>query len=81
MYIGEPLNLSKDNEGAQRNPYMIEYLSQDQPMGKYVGKKYKKLRRPEQYEKDVICQMTARHYVGLFNQELYNKGKIRICQF
>ena len=76
VYIGEQLNLSKDDEGAQRIPYMVEYLSQDQPMGKYVGKRYKRPREPEQYKEDVRCQMTARYYVGLFNQELYHKGKI-----
>ena len=76
MYIGEHLNLSKDNEGAQRDPYMVEYLSQDEPLGKYVGKRYRKPLGMEQYKEDVRCQMTARYYVGLFNQELYHKGKV-----
>jgi hypothetical protein len=75
VYIGEQLNLSEDKEGAQRDPYMVEYLSQDEPLGKYVGKRYQKPRGPEQYKEDVKCQMTARYYVGLFNQELYHKGK------
>ena len=74
MYIGEPLSLSKEKEGALRDPYMVEYLSQDEPMGKYLGKQYKKARAVEQYLEDVTCQMTARYYVGMFNEELYKKG-------
>lgn len=77
VYIGEQLNLAKGKKGAQRDPFMIEYLNQDEPLGKYVGKKYKKPLGPEQYEEDVRCQMTARYYVGLFNQDLYHKGKFR----
>ncbi|XP_046855820.1 uncharacterized protein LOC124448910 [Xenia sp. Carnegie-2017] len=74
VYIGEPLSLSKEKEGALRDPYMVEYLSQDEPMGKYLGKQYKKSRAVEQYLEDVTCQMTARYYVGMFNEELYKKG-------
>ena len=77
MYIGERLKLSEDEEGQQREPFMVEYLSQDEPMGKYLGKKYRVPRAVEQYKKDVQCQMTARYYVGLFNQELYHKGKMQ----
>ena len=36
---------------------------------------YQKPLGMEQYKEDVRCQMTARFYVGLFNQELYHKGK------
>ena len=75
LYIGKPLSLSEENEGGQRVPYMVEYLSQEEPLGKYVGKRYKKPLGMEQYKKDVRCQMTARYYVGLFNEELYHKGK------
>ena len=55
---------------------MVEYLGQDEPMGKYVGKRYKKPLGPKQYKEDVRCQMTARYYVGLFNQDLYHKGTV-----
>ena len=58
---------------------MVEYLNQDEPLGLYVGKKYKKTLGVEQYEEDVRCQMTARYYVGLFNQDLYHKGAL--CTF
>ena len=75
LYIGEPLSLSEENKGGQRVPYMVEYLSQEEPLGKYVGKRYQKPLGMEQYKEDVRCQMTARFYVGLFNQELYHKGK------
>ena len=79
MYIGEQLNLAKGTQGAQRDPFMVEYLNQDEPLGLYVGKKYKKTLGVEQYEEDVRCQMTARYYVGLFNQDLYHKGAL--CTF
>jgi hypothetical protein len=75
VYIGKQLHLSEDNEGGQRDPYMVEYLSQEEPLGKYVGKRYRKRLGMQQYTEDVRCQMTARYYVGLFNQELYHKGK------
>lgn len=77
MFIGEQLSLSDDNEGGQRDPYMVEYLSQDEPLGKYVAKRYRKPRGVDQYKEDVRCQMTARYYVGLFNKELYDKGRQR----
>lgn len=43
-----------------------------------MAKCYKKPRDIKQYQQDVICQMTARHYVTLFNQQLYLAGVIQI---
>ena len=35
----------------------------------------------KQYQQDVICQMTARYYATLFNQQLYHAGTIPFkCQ-
>ena len=32
----------------------------------------------KQYQQDVICQMTARYYATLFNQQLYHAGKVTV---
>lgn len=70
-YVGNLLELEEGKEGAQRNAYMVEFADQDDPLAGYVAKCYKKPRDIKQYQQDVICQMTARHYVTLFNQQLY----------
>nr|XP_058972304.1 alpha-protein kinase 1-like isoform X3 [Pocillopora verrucosa] len=70
-YVGDLLELEEGKEGAQRNAYMVEFVDQEDPLAGYVAKCYKKPRDIKQYQQDVICQMTARHYVTLFNQQLY----------
>lgn len=42
---------------------------------RYVAKCYRKTKNIQQYQQDVICQMTARYYATLFNQQLYQAGK------
>lgn len=69
-YVGDLLELEKGKEGAQRNAFMVEFINQEDPFAKYVAKSYKKAKNMQQYQQDVICQMTARHYAMLFNQEL-----------
>ena len=41
---------------------------------RYVAKRYKETKRLKQYQQDIICQMTARHYAMLFNQQLTKIG-------
>lgn len=42
---------------------------------RYVAKSYKKAKSVQQYQQDVICQMTARRYMALFNQHVYKAGE------
>lgn len=32
--IGDPLELAKGKEGAQRDAFMVEFIGQDDPLGK-----------------------------------------------
>eukprot|EP00794_Sanderia_malayensis_P009178 gene9178-10152_t len=79
-FVGELLQLAKDKEGNCRDAYMFEYITQEEPMSKYLGKQYKKLDKYrnkitiQQYRQDIICQVTSRYYVTRFNQQLYRKG-------
>ena len=41
---------------------------------RYVAKRYKKPKGLKQYQRDIVCQMTARHYAMLFNQQLTKIG-------
>ena len=41
---------------------------------RYVAKRYKKAESLKQYQQDIICQMTARYYAMLFNQQLTETG-------
>ncbi|KAK3738710.1 hypothetical protein QZH41_006247 [Actinostola sp. cb2023] len=70
VYIGDLLKLEKGMEGAQRDVFEAKFINQDEPLGRYVAKKYRKKIHLQQYENDVLSQMTARQYVALFNQSL-----------
>ncbi|XP_065066391.1 uncharacterized protein LOC135692242 isoform X1 [Rhopilema esculentum] len=78
-YIGNKLVLG-EKEGACRDAYMVEYLNQEEPFGRYVGKQYKiekykdRPKSMQQYKQDVICQVTSRYYATKFNQKIYQKG-------
>jgi len=69
-FVGEPLDLAKEKEGKQRDAFMVEFLNQEDPFAKYVAKRYKEAESLKQYQQDIICQMTARYYAMLFNQQL-----------
>ena len=43
-----------------------------------MAKSYKKSKSVTQYQQDVICQMTARYYATLFNQQLYQAGIVKV---
>lgn len=76
-YVGNLLELAKDKEGAQRNAFMVEFINQEDPFAKYVAKCYKKAKDVQQYQQDVICQMTARYYATPFNRQL-NKADLTV---
>lgn len=67
---GKELTLGKGKKGQFRNVYQINYLHQEEPLGKYVSKRYRNQRESLQYMDDVVCQMQAGLYVNLFNQAL-----------
>ncbi|XP_076449884.1 uncharacterized protein LOC143286163 [Babylonia areolata] len=70
-YQGPVLNM--DTKGTHRDAFHVSFLHQDEPLGRYVGKRYRKGRRaPEVYMQDVVCQMLAGYYVTRFNQALQN---------
>ncbi|CAH1246664.1 ALPK1 [Branchiostoma lanceolatum] len=70
VYLGDPLPLDEGKKGKQRDAFFVQYISQEEAMGRYVGKRYKKDKPYEQYRQDVCCQMTARKYVTVFNHKL-----------
>eukprot|EP00794_Sanderia_malayensis_P009176 gene9176-10150_t len=75
-YISRKLELGK-KEGACRDAFYIEFLEQDDPLRRYVGKQYKlekykdRPRLKQQYMQDIICQTTSRFYAASFNKVLY----------
>ncbi|XP_031574980.1 alpha-protein kinase 1-like isoform X2 [Actinia tenebrosa] len=76
VYIGDQLKLAKGKEGKQRDVYTVEFINQDEQLGRYVAKRYRKSKYQtmQQYQNDVLSQMTAKQYVALFNQQLYQKA-------
>ncbi|XP_025114699.1 alpha-protein kinase 1-like [Pomacea canaliculata] len=62
--------LKTDRKGSFRDAFFVSFLHQDEPLGRYVGKRYRRQREPKVYTKDVVCQMEAVLYVTLFNQAL-----------
>lgn len=69
VYQGPQLNTL--TKGTYRDAFHVSFLHQDEPLGRYVGKRYRRGRQPpEVYMQDVICQMLAGYYVTRFNQAL-----------
>ncbi|XP_067847072.1 alpha-protein kinase 1 [Heptranchias perlo] len=71
VYIGKPLAV--DKVGAQRTALEIRFLHQEEILGRYVGKQYKRSKELSYHFDDVERQMTAQHYVTEFNKRLYQQ--------
>uniref|UniRef100_H3A639 Alpha kinase 1 n=1 Tax=Latimeria chalumnae TaxID=7897 RepID=H3A639_LATCH len=71
VHIGEYLSLNK--AGKQRNAFWIQFLHQEETLGRYVGKEYKVQKELSFHFNDVERQMTAQHYVTQFNKRLYEQ--------
>ncbi|XP_051866447.1 alpha-protein kinase 1 isoform X2 [Pristis pectinata] len=71
VYIGKPLAVEK--AGAQRTALEIRFLHQEEILGRYVGKQYKRTKELSYHFNDVERQMTAQHYVTEFNKRLYEQ--------
>uniref|UniRef100_UPI00398F72E0 alpha-protein kinase 1 isoform X2 n=1 Tax=Pristiophorus japonicus TaxID=55135 RepID=UPI00398F72E0 len=71
VYIGKPLAV--DKVGAQRTALEIRFLHQEEILGRYVGKQYKRAKELSYHLNDVERQMTAQHYVTEFNKRLYEQ--------
>ncbi|XP_069487081.1 alpha-protein kinase 1 [Ambystoma mexicanum] len=69
VHIGDYLTV--DKPGKQRNAFWIHFLHQDETLGRYVGKEYKKEKEIFYHLNDVERQMTAQYYVTEFNRSLY----------
>ncbi|KAK7114234.1 uncharacterized protein [Littorina saxatilis] len=70
VYVGQPLQLDPKVKGNCRDALHVQFLHQDEVLGRYVGKRYRRQRPPSQYLQDVTCQKTARFLVTLFNYAL-----------
>ncbi|XP_046356557.2 alpha-protein kinase 1-like [Haliotis rufescens] len=78
-WLGPVLDLPESKKGRCREAFDVQYLHQDEIMGRYVGKRYRKQRCPSQYLEDIICQKTARFLVTLFNASLHTyKSDIQV---
>ncbi|XP_048457312.1 alpha-protein kinase 1 isoform X1 [Rhincodon typus] len=71
VYIGKPLDV--DKVGAQRIALEMRFLHQEEILGRYVGKQYKRTKELAYHFNDVERQMTAQYYVTEFNKRLYEK--------
>ncbi|XP_072899145.1 alpha-protein kinase 1 isoform X4 [Hemitrygon akajei] len=71
VYIGKCLVV--DKPGAQRIALETRFLHQEEILGRYVGKQYKRVKELSYYFNDVEQQMTAQHYVTVFNKRLYEQ--------
>ncbi|XP_075716640.1 alpha-protein kinase 1 [Rhinoderma darwinii] len=69
VHIGEDVDVKK--EGKQRKAFWIHFLHQDETLGRYIGKSYKKHKELLYHFCDVERQMTAQYYVTEFNKRLY----------
>ncbi|XP_064621272.1 alpha-protein kinase 1-like [Lineus longissimus] len=81
VYVDDKLDVRP--KGAMRDVIKLQYLNQDEPKARYVGKRYRDARRKKLhlYYQDVVCQMTARHFVALFNQALKDDNQAWKIQF
>lgn len=71
VFIGDYLNVAK--EGKQRSAFWIQFLHQEETLGRYVGKEYKEAKGLLHHFSDVERQMTAQYYVTEFNKRLYEQ--------
>ncbi|KFP88512.1 Alpha-protein kinase 1, partial [Acanthisitta chloris] len=71
VFIGDYLRVA--NEGKQRRAFWIHFLHQEETLGRYVGKEYKKEKGLLHHFSDVERQMTAQYYVTEFNKRLYEQ--------
>ncbi|XP_055653717.1 alpha-protein kinase 1 [Falco peregrinus] len=71
VFIGDYLNVAK--EGKQRSAFWIQFLHQEEILGRYVGKEYKDEKGLLHHFSDVERQMTAQYYVTEFNKRLYEQ--------
>ncbi|XP_078398976.1 alpha-protein kinase 1 [Cetorhinus maximus] len=71
VYIGKPLDV--DKIGAQRIALEMRFLHQEEILGRYVGKQYKRTKELTYHFNDVERQMTAQYYVTEFNKRLYEQ--------
>ncbi|XP_001507350.2 alpha-protein kinase 1 [Ornithorhynchus anatinus] len=72
VYFGDYLSVEK--KGKQRNAFWIHFLHQEETLGRYVGKEYRKQKGLLDHFRDVERQMTAQHYVTEFNKKLYEQN-------
>ncbi|XP_076447922.1 uncharacterized protein LOC143284787 [Babylonia areolata] len=71
IHVGDALPLTDASpHGASRDAFLVSFLHQGEPLARYVGKKYRKQRKPQEYMRDVTDQMMASYYVTLFNEAL-----------
>ncbi|KAK6185481.1 hypothetical protein SNE40_007703 [Patella caerulea] len=78
-FIGEELQLEK--KGSFRDVFEVKFLHQDEPLGRYVCKRYRRQRDTICYMQDIICQMVAGYYVTKFNEALANHSTKFSVQF
>ncbi|XP_038610838.1 alpha-protein kinase 1 [Tachyglossus aculeatus] len=72
VYLGDYLSVEK--KGKQRNAFWMHFLHQEETLGRYVGKEYRKQKGLLDHFRDVERQMTAQHYVTEFNKKLYEQN-------
>ncbi|XP_068137412.1 alpha-protein kinase 1 [Hyperolius riggenbachi] len=72
VHFGKKVHV--DKEGKQRDAFWISFLHQDETLGRYVGKAYKKNKELLYHFSDVERQMTAQYYVTEFNKRLYERN-------
>ncbi|XP_055959422.1 alpha-protein kinase 1 [Patella vulgata] len=70
-FIGPELQLG-NMKGSFRDVFDVKFLHQDEPLGRYVCKRYRRQKSPVCYMQDIICQMVAGYYVTMFNEALAN---------
>ncbi|XP_067652623.1 alpha-protein kinase 1-like [Haliotis asinina] len=83
VYIGKKLDLDEGKKGHCRDAYHVQFLHQEEPRGRYVGKRYRSPQNHSvtRYMQDVVCQMMAGHYVLKFNEVLQNYQRDIQVQF
>ncbi|XP_048255079.1 alpha-protein kinase 1-like [Haliotis rufescens] len=72
VHRGQELDLGGNRKGNCREVFEVYFLHQDEPLGRYVCKRYWQQRPARYYQQDVVCQMMAGYYVTRFNQALHN---------
>ncbi|XP_067652821.1 alpha-protein kinase 1-like [Haliotis asinina] len=72
VHKGQELDLGGNRKGNCREVFEVHFLHQEEPLGRYVCKRYRQQRPARYYQQDVVCQMMAGYYVTRFNQALQN---------